>query len=249
MTVMFEAAKYAWSRMEAAARLIGEASPTELAIWAATAQQLAEGLGVEAQYTELAGELIADGVPEGPARIAAVWAARRFFAVDPRIAAELDGPGEGELARERLAFEAAREEEETRRFYREDFPAIAAARGQRVEESPAWQIYGVDYGSQPSESRFVVPSPFGVVREIPLHELPSSRQVDWPADRIREEYRRWWTTAERRFWDGEYAAAKPHAADDLEAARFATRRVLDRRIEAGSRPAPATAQVSGSAAS
>lgn len=245
MELKLDAAKYAWSRMEAAARLIGDATPTELAIWADTAQQLAEKLGVEAPYTELAGELIADGVPAGPARIAAVWAARRFFAVDPRIAAELDGPSDDDLAGERLAFEADREEAETRRFYREEFPGVAAARGQRVEDSRAWRTFA---GAGPTVVvEFIAPAPFATVREMPLHEVPSSRQVDWPAERIRDEYRRFWATAERRVFDAEYKAALPHAADDLEAARFATRRVLDRRVEQGSRrqsPPPAAAGVS-----
>ena len=222
---MFEAAKYAWSRMDAAARLIGKATPEELAIWADTAQQMAEGLGVEAQYTELAGELIADGVPAGPARIAAVWAARRFFAVDPRIADELSGPSDAEIEGQRLAFEADREEAETRRFYREEFPGIAAVRGQRVEESLAWRTYALgEFAGRVSV--FAAPDT-GKQQLAPV--------VDWPAERIRDEYRRFWTTAERRLWDAEYKAALPHAAEDLEAARFATRRVLDRRIAEGTR--------------
>lgn len=239
MELKLDAAKYAWSRMDAAARLIGEATPTELAIWADTAQQLAEKLGVEEPYTELAGELIADGVPAGPARIAAVWAARRFFAVDPRIAAELAGPSAAELEGQRLAFEADREEAETRRFYREEFPAIAAARGQRVEESPAWQRFAGDA----SKRSFNTPAP---PPDQPATFEPGRPVVDWPAERIRDEYRRFWSTAERRFWDAEYAAAKPHAADELEAARFATRRVLDRRIAEGTRrPAKAPAAAEG----
>ena len=245
MTVMFEAAKYAWSRMPQAAKLVGEASEREIAVWRDAAATIAARSGVASQYSELAEELISLGEPPELARVVALWAALRYFGADPRVTSELDGPTDDELDRQRLAFEADREEAETRRFYREEFPAIAAARGQRVEESPAWQRYGGAVGAGPS----VVASTFRTERTFELHELPRLQQVDWTADRIRDEYRRWWTTAERRYWDGEYAAAKPHAADDLEAARFATRRVLDRRIESGSRPAPATAQVSGSAAS
>lgn len=245
MTLALEAAKYAWSRMPQAAKLIGDASADEIATWCDNATRLAELRGVAEPYTALASELIQLGEPPALARVVALWAALRYFGADPRVTSELDGPTDDELDRQRLAFEADREEAETRRFYREEFPAIAAARGQRVEDSPAWQLYGGAVGAGPS----VVASTFRTERTFELHELPRLQQVDWSADRIRDEYRRWWTTAERRYWDGEYAAAKPHAADDLEAARFATRRVLDRRIEAGSRPAPATAQVSGSVAS
>ena len=247
MTLTLEAAKYAWSRMPQAAELIGDASAEEIATWCDNATRLAELRGVAEPYTALASELIALGEPPALARVVALWAALRYFGADPRVTSELDGPTDDELDRQRLAFEADREEEETRRFYREEFPAIAAARGQRVEESPAWRMLAGAPAAEPLP--FVAPAPFCTVRELPLHEVPTSRQVDWSAERIRDEYRRWWTTAERRFWDAEYKAAQPHAADDLEAARFATRRVLDRRIEAGSRPAPATAQVSGSAAS
>lgn len=227
--LMHEATRHAWALMPRAAELIGEATVDELALWCDSAGALAERHGVEAQYTELAGELLSLGEPAAPARIAAFWAARRVYGVDERVTSELDGPTDAELDAQRLAFEADREEAETRRFYREEFPALAAARGQRVEDSPAWQIYGGAVGEGPS----VVASTFRMERTFELHELPKLVQVDWPADRIRDEYRRFWSTAERRFWDGEYQAAKPHAADELEAARFATRRVLDRRVESG----------------
>lgn len=242
--LMFDAAKYAWSRMPAAAALVGEATPDEIAAWCDNATRLAELRGVAEPYTELAGELLALGEPPVLARVVALWAALRYFGADEQAQAELDGPTDAEIYGQRLAFEADREEAETRRFYREDFPGVAAARGQRVEESPAWRIYGVDMGTGPS----VVASTFRVERAFALHELPRLHQVDWSADRIRDEYRRWWTTAERRFWDAEYAAAKPHAADDLEAARFATRRVLDRRIEAGARRPAAAARRPAAAA-
>lgn len=246
--LMFEAAKYAWSCMPRAAALVGDATESEIATWRDSSATLAARYGVAAQYSELAEEMISLGEPPVLARIVALWAARKVFGADERVTNELDGPSDDQLAGERLAFEAAREEAETRRFYREDFPAIAAARGQRVEESPAWQFYAIggimfatDHSASPPQRIVVDPSAC-------LHAVPHTRQVDWSAERIREEYRRWWSTAERRFWDAEYAAAKPHAADDLEAARFATRRVLDRRIAEGTRPAPAAAAAAGASA-
>ena len=245
--LLFEAAKYAWSRMPQAAKLVGDATADEIATWCDNANRLAELRGVAEPYTELAGELIALGEKQELARVVALWAALRFFGADPRVTSELDGPTDDELERQRLAFEADREEAETRRFYREEFPAIAAARGQAVEESPAWQRYVAAFAAKGGQ---IIESPRGMgkVPEV-VEGRDFSLQVDWSADRIREEYRRWWTTAERRFWAAEYAAAKPHAADELEAARFATRRVLDRRIAAGSRPfSPETTAAAGAGA-
>lgn len=235
MALNFEAVKHACAVLPAAIRLVGDANATELAQFATVAERLAEEHGVSEAFVELAAAMVEDGLPEVPSRLAAYWAARRFYGVDPRLAQELASGGlsEFEISVQQAAFEADREEAETRRFYREEFPGVAAARGQLVEESPAWQLYGGAVGEGPS----VVSSTFRTERNFELHELPRLLQVDWSADRIRDEYRRWWTTAERRFWDAEYAAAKPHAADELEAARFATRRVLDRRIAAGSRQA------------
>lgn len=229
-SLMFEAAKYAWSRMPQAARLIGDATADEIATWCDNANRLAELRGVAEPYTQLAGELIALGEEQELARVVALWAALRFFGADQRVTNELDGLSDDQLAGESLAFEADREEAETRRFYREDFPAIAAARGQRVEDSPAWQRFAGDA----SERSFNTPAP---PTDQPATFEPGRPGVDWPAERIRDEYRRFWSTAERRFWDAEYAAAKPHAVDELEAARFATRRVLDRRIAEGTRRA------------
>ena len=239
----YEAAKYAWSRMPKAAALIGDATPEELRLWCDSADILAAQNGVEAQYTELAGELLALGEAPALARIVALWAAKHFFGVGVALTLELAGLTDDDIETQRLKLEADREEAETRRFYREDFPEIAAARGQRVEDSPAWQRFvGGTYRLG------CVDVPLLTAEKAAAAGIDTSRPgCDWSADRIRDEYRRWWTTAERRHWDAEYAAAKPHAADDLEAARFATRRVLDRRIEAGARR-PAAASAEGASA-
>lgn len=224
--VTYDAVKYACKLLPKAVELVGDASATDRAQFATVAERLADEHGVTEPFLELAAMLIADGFPEVPSRLAAYWAARRFYGIDQRVAEELSGGAvsEFEIAVQQKAFTADREEAETRRFYREDFPAIAAARGQRCEDSRAWRMFTDN-----------VTGGVAVVPLVPPAVGELQPLVDWPAEQIRNEYRRFWSTAERRFWDGEYQAAKLRAADELEAARYATRRVLDRRITIGTR--------------
>jgi hypothetical protein len=214
-----EAFAFACSNIPRAMALLGDAPPDDVAQLRDVATRLAEEHGVAMEFSQLAGELIAEGAPGAAARIAAYWAARRLYGVDPRVERELAGVSPDDLLTQRVELEADAEEQETRRFYREDFPAIAAARGQRVEDSPGWRHYVGDDVPAPA-------APTAPVAQVP--DLgPAS---DWPEDAIRNDYRRHMSAAERRIFNAELERVVQIVGSPQAAAPYAMHRVIERRV-------------------
>jgi hypothetical protein len=209
---------HAWSALPKAVDLVGDSNAADRSTLRLNAEDLAKERGVFGEYVEIAGELIAEGAPDVPARIAAYWAAKRHFGVDPRVTAELAGPTDDELAAEQLAIELAESEAELRRFYRDDYPAIAAARGERPEDNPSWREYvGAAATDAPPAADPIQPP------------INLSRRCDWPEDSIRDDYRRHMTAAERKVFNLELEYALDNNLDRIAAARYAMQRVIDRR--------------------
>lgn len=222
--VPLEVLSSAFALVPSARELVGEGCWRDRSCLGGTAEKLAAEKGFGEPFTELASLLVAEGCEPNVAAIAAYWAAERAFGIPPAIERELAGPSDDELAAQELELLANAEEAETRRWYREEFPAIAAARGERPEDNPRWREFGQPIAPTSTEA----PAPSTTTAPPPAEDF--SRRCDWPEESIRDDYWRFMSAAERELFNAAIERATPHLGERMLAARFAMQRVLDRRV-------------------